>query len=116
MSRQQVEQLLNLQPYDFKALTDTTQVLTYVYRVRDRKTFEHLTSPHNGRTSVGKYVQLHVTYSKDSSKVVHLESCSNCPDNLVHVSKLNMNLGKMFTFVTVTLPVILVYIGIKEAQ
>jgi hypothetical protein len=116
MNRHQVEEILKLQPYDFKALTDTSQVLTYVYRVHDRKTFEHLTHPHNGRPSIGKYVQLHVTYSIDSSKVIHLESCSNCPDNLVHVSKMNMNLGKIFSFVTVTLPVILVYIGLKEAQ
>lgn len=116
MTRQEVERTLLLTPYDFKALTDSTLVLTYVYRVHDRKTLEHMTKPHNGRKSLGKYVQLHVTYSKDSSKVTHLESCSNCPDNLVHVSKFNVNIGKVVTFITVTLPVILVYIGLKEQQ
>ncbi len=113
MTRDQVEHTLGLQPYDIKEYTDTSHVFTYIYRVHDRKTLSHLTKRTNGRKSLGKYVQLHVAYSLDN-KVTHIQTCSTCPDNLVTISKLNINMGKVFTFITVTLPVVLVYIGLKD--
>lgn len=110
MSRVEVENTLKLQPYDIKAITDTSNVFTYIYRVNDRRTLSFATTALNGRNSRGKYVQLFVTYSLDDT-VVSIESCSMCPDNLVTRSKIDFE--KVFVFLTVTLPVILIFIGVK---
>ena len=110
MSRVEVENTLKLQPYDIKAISDTSNVFIYIYRVNDRKTLSFNTTSLNGRNSRGKYVQLFVTYSMDDT-VVSIESCSMCPDNLVTRSKIDFE--KVFVFLTVTLPVLLIYIGVK---
>lgn len=114
MTRQQVEEKLDLEPYNLKAHTDTTNVYTYVYRVNDRKTLSFYTRKKNGKESIGKYTQLYVAYSTKTNKVVHIESCDDCTDNLVTTSK--VDIGKVFTFISVSLPVILVYIGLKSGN
>jgi hypothetical protein len=43
--------------------------------------------------------------------VLLIESCNHCPDNLVHYSKVDFE--KVFAFVTLTLPIILIAIGLK---
>jgi outer membrane protein assembly factor BamE (lipoprotein component of BamABCDE complex) len=110
MSKEKVEEVLGLKPYDLKANTDSTTIFIYVYRVVDRRTISIFTKPMNGRKSVGKYVQLEVTYSKDN-KVMGIESCNLCPDNLVTNSKIDFQ--RIFALVTITLPIILVFIGLK---
>ena len=110
MTRAQVEEILDLQPYDLKGSTDSTTTLIYIYRVNDRKTLSFATKPDNGRHSIGKYVQLEVTYSNDK-KVISFQSCNLCPDNLVTTSKIDIE--KIIAFVTVTLPVLLVYFGLQ---
>jgi hypothetical protein len=110
MSKSQVEEILGIQPYDVKAYTDTSNVFIYVYRVTERKTISFNTRPMNGPTRLGKYVQLNVAYSKDG-KVISIESCTLCPDNLVTKSQIDFE--KIFAFVTVTLPVLLIYFGWK---
>jgi hypothetical protein len=111
MTQAEVEETLGIRPYDLKAVTDTSIVLIYVYRVTDRKTLSFLTRPTNGRKSTGKYVQLEVAYSSDG-RVTNIHSCNLCPDNLVAKSKVDIE--KIIAFITVTLPVILVYIGLQE--
>jgi hypothetical protein len=109
MTKNEVDESLGVQPYDIKAKTDTSLVLIYVYRTIDRRTLAFNTKPTNGRKSTGKYVQLEVTYSADN-KVIKMESCNLCPDNLIKTSRIDFE--KVFTFVTVTLPVLLVFFGI----
>ena len=111
MSKEEVEKTLSLSPYNLKATTDTSDVFIYVYRVKDRKTLYLNTKPRNGRESLGKYVQLAVAYSKDD-KVINIESCNMCPDNLENVTKIDFE--KIVLFVTATLPVILIYLGLKN--
>jgi len=111
MSKTEVEQILGLTPYDLKAYTDTSSVFIYIYRTTDRKTLSFYTKFVNGRKAIGKYVQLQITYSK-KDKVINIESCNMCPDNLVRIDKINFN--NIFVFVTVTLPVLLIYIGLKK--
>ncbi len=89
MTKDEVEKELDLQPYDLKAYTDSTNVFTYVYRTVDRRTLSFYTKKKNGRKAIGKYVQLHVAYSKKNNKAVLIESCSDCPDNLVSTSKVD---------------------------
>ena len=113
MTKNEVDEALGVKPYDIKALTDTSTVLIYVYRVIDRRTLAFNTKPTNGKKSTGKYVQMEVTYSPDN-KVIKMESCNLCPDNLVKKSRIDFE--KVFTFVAVTLPVLLVFFGIASEQ
>jgi len=110
MSKAQVEEKLGVQPYDLKAFTDTSSEFIYVYRVTDRKTLSFNTKPVNGKRVIGKYLKLMVAYSK-SDKVINIESCNLCPDNLVTTKKIDFE--KLILFTTVTLPVILLYFGLK---
>ncbi|MBL0048233.1 MAG: hypothetical protein IPP32_09095 [Bacteroidetes bacterium] len=110
MSKDEVEKTLGLQPYDLKSVSDTATVFIYVYRVTDRKTLSIDTQPVNGRSALGKYIQLAVSYSKEN-KVIHVESCTLCPDNLSNTKKLDVQ--KLIVFLTITLPVILVFIGLN---
>jgi hypothetical protein len=111
MSKAEVEATLNIKPYNLKAYTDSGSVFIYVYRAPDRKTFSIYTKPSNGHKSKGRYVQLEVAYSK-KDKVTGITSCNLCPDYLEIDSVINW--GDVFTFATVTLPVILIYIGLKK--
>ena len=111
MCKEEVEKILGVQPYDLKAFTDTTTIFIYVYRVYDRKTVSFFTKPTNGYKGLGKYVQLMVGYSKED-RSISIESCSLCPDNLVVKNKIDFE--KIFAFVTVTLPLILIYAGLSK--
>ena len=111
MSRTQVEAVLGVKPYDIKVYNDTSNVFIYVYRVTDRRTLAFDTKPLNGKEAIGKYVQLAVAYSKDD-KVISIESCSLCPDNLVTTKKIDFD--KIIIFVTITLPVLLLYFGLQK--
>jgi outer membrane protein assembly factor BamE (lipoprotein component of BamABCDE complex) len=111
MTRTQVEEILGIPPYDLKARTDTSIVFIYVYRVTERKTFSFHTKPLNGKKAMGKYVQLAVTYSKND-RVLGIESCNLCPDNLVTTSKIDF--GEVLVFFTVTLPILLIYFGLQK--
>ncbi len=110
MSKAQVEAHLGIQPYDIKMYNDTSIVFIYIYRVTDRRTFSFNTQPVNGKESIGKYVQLDITYSMED-KVTSIETCRICPDNLINTSKIKFD--KILLFVTVTLPVILIYLGVQ---
>ena len=109
MSRMEVEDILGIKPYNLKAYNDTSNVFIYVYRVIDRKTLSFNTKPANGKETTGKYVQLEVSYNKDD-KVIKIESCNLCPDNLVNTSKIDF--GKVIVFVTITLPALLIFFGL----
>jgi hypothetical protein len=109
MSKAQVEDTLGIQPYDLKSKTDTSTVFIYIYRVTDRRTIYLITGPVNGKKSIGKYVQLFVGYSKDD-KVISIESCSVCADNLV--TRSNLDFEKLFVFVTVTLPILVLFLKV----
>jgi hypothetical protein len=111
MTREHVENILGVEPYNLKAYTDTSSVFIYVYRVSERRTLSFLVRQRNGQVKLGKYMQLFVGYSK-SNEVISIESCTICPDNLVTKSKVNFE--KLFDFVTVTLPVILIYVGLTK--
>jgi hypothetical protein len=111
MSRAQVEDILGVAAYDLKARNDTSIVLIYVYRVTDRRTISFYTKPTNGKDAIGKYVQLDVAYSNDD-KVIRIESCDLCPDNLVSTSKIDFE--RVLLFVTVTLPLTLVFFGLRN--
>ncbi len=110
MTKEQVEEILGVAPYDIKASNDSNRSYIYVYRLTDRRTLSFHTQPTNGKEVIGKYMQLQVAYSY-ANKVTKIESCSTCLDNLVNTKKLDFQ--KLIVFVTITLPVILVFIGLN---
>jgi hypothetical protein len=111
MSKEQVEDSLGIQPYNLKSYNDTSNVFIYVYRLIDRRTIYFNTKPVNGKKATGKYMQLEVAYSMDD-KVINIESCTLCEDNLVTTSK--VDIGKVIVFITVTLPLLLIYFGLEK--
>lgn len=114
MTKEQVDQRLTIIPYDLKAYTDTSEVFIYVYRTNERRTLSLYTKKKNGREALGKYVQLFVTYSKRNGKVVKIESCSDCPNDLSHNIKIDFE--KIILFTTATLPAVLIYFGLKDGN
>jgi hypothetical protein len=110
MTKIEVEKQLGIEPYDIKSVADSNNVYIYMYRVNDRKTLYLSTKPVNGKKVMGRYLQLTATFSKED-KLTKIESCNN-DDNLVTVNKINVD--KIILFVTVTLPIILVYLGLKN--
>lgn len=110
MTKDEVEKELGIQPYNVKLVNDTMNVFIYVYRVIDRRTLSLYTKPVNGKRAEGKYLQLSAAFTKDGV-LINMESCIECPDDLVSTSKIDFQ--KITMFITVTLPVILIYIGLK---
>lgn len=109
MSKEEVSGTLNIKPYYLKALTDTQSVLLYKYRVNDRAVAPFLIKENNGKTVKGKYVNLMVTYNI-YDKAIKLESCNKCDESAIEEKKFDVN--KLATFLTVTLPLVLVFLGI----
>jgi outer membrane protein assembly factor BamE (lipoprotein component of BamABCDE complex) len=110
MTKAEVEEVLGVGPYDLKAYSDSSRTLIYVYRVDDRRTLSLLTNEHNGKATLGKYVQLNVTYS-NVGKMVAIETCSMCPDNMVGVTKIDFE--KLLGFMMVTVPALLILVGVQ---
>lgn len=112
MTKEEVSQTLNSKPYNLKLLTDTQTVLLYKYRVNDRATVPFLLKENNGKSVRGKYANLVVTYGKNGQST-RIESCNKCDETAVEQTKIDFN--KVITFLTVTLPVVLVFLGFKFA-
>ncbi|MDP1803079.1 MAG: hypothetical protein Q8L81_17085 [Bacteroidota bacterium] len=113
MTKEEISQALDTKPYNFKLLTDTVSVLLYKYRVTDRAVIPFLLKENNGKSVRGKYVNLMVTYDATSGKSTRIESCSDCDETEIQEKKFDID--KVITFLTVTLPVVLVFLGIKFA-
>ena len=110
MTKEEVSRALNSKPYNLKLLTDTATILLYKYRVNDRATFPFLLKENNGKQVLGNYANLLVTYNKKGVST-KIENCTDCDLTTVEEKKLDIN--KIVTFLTVTLPVVLVFLGIK---
>jgi hypothetical protein len=111
MTKEEVSKTLNVSPYDLKAITDSTETLIYKYRVTDRRTIPFLMKPNNGTSVTGKYVDLFITFSKEG-KAINIESCSDCEKTDEKRMKIDFN--KIITFITVTTPALLIYLGLAN--
>ncbi|MBL7911245.1 MAG: hypothetical protein JNJ41_09355 [Bacteroidia bacterium] len=112
MSKEEVSTALNVKPYYLKSLVDTQSVLMYKYRVTDRAVLPFLLKENNGKSVKGKYVNLMVSYNIHE-KATKIESCNKCDESAIEEKKFDVN--KLVTFLTVTLPVVLVFLGIQYA-
>lgn len=110
MTKEEVSKVLNSKPYNLKLLTDSVNILLYKYRVNDRATFPFLLKENNGKQVLGNYANLLVTYNK-KGLATKIENCTDCDLSTIEEKRLDIN--KIVTFLTVTLPVVLVFLGIK---
>jgi hypothetical protein len=110
MTKDDVAQALDVQPYYLYSMTDSTTVLLYKYRVTDRTTLPILLKQNNGKSVLGKYINLLVTYNSKGLST-KLETSTTCDITTVATDKLNIS--EVITFITVTLPVVLLFVGIK---
>lgn len=109
MSKDEVSRALDLKPYYLKSLTDTQSIYLYKYRVTDRAVLPFLLKENNGKSVKGKYVNLMISYNI-YDKATKIESCNKCDESSIEEKKFDFN--KLTTFLTVTLPVVLVFLGI----
>ncbi len=110
MSLQTVNAKLGIQPYDIY-IYDSTGNRSYIYKYRttDRKTVPFLLKETNGRKSIGKYMDLVAYY--DSVDVAYRFE-SKPTDSKLDEKRLNVN--TIVTIITVIVPTVLVYLGIKK--
>ena len=107
---EEVTQVLGIPPYNFIFANDTETVLLYKYRVRDRITVPFFLRETNGKQVRGRYVNLKVTFNRGGHSV-RMESCDDCDKSIAREKKVDFN--KIMNVLTVTLPVVLVFLGIK---
>ncbi len=113
MNKEEVSTVLGNPPYNFISLSDSGDYkLLYKYRVTDRAVVPLFVSGTNGKPIKGKYINLVVTYDKEG-KVKSMESCMECDETIIKEKKVDFN--KVMTFLSVTLPAVLIFIGLQSA-
>ncbi len=110
MTKEEVSKTLGIPPYDLKSVTDSGTVYIYKYRTTDRKTFPLNMKKTNGKKSIGKWVDLFVTYDLDG-KAKTITSCSECGETKLGENKFDIK--TIVIMVTVIIPSVLVYLGLK---
>lgn len=111
MTKEEVTKTLGIPPYDLKSVSDTETVYIYKYRTTDRNTVPFLMNKTNGVKSKGKWVDLFVYYNKDG-KLKSVISCSNREETKVTEKKVDFS--SILLLITVTLPAVLVYLGLRK--
>jgi len=112
-TKAEVSQILGIPPYNVVSVYDAGTVLLYKYRVKDRATLPFLLKGNNGKEALGKYVNLIVSYDT-AGRVVYNQTCSECDKTIEEKNKLDID--KVVSLVTVTVPAILIFLGLKSAQ
>ena len=111
MTKEEVSKTLGIPPYDLKTESDSETVYIYKYRTTDRKTLPLLMNKTNGVKAKGKWVDLFVSYGQNGL-VKDIRSCSDCEKVTVKEKKLDIN--SIIMLVTITIPSILVYVGLQR--
>ena len=113
MTKDSVSKILGIPPYNLVSMNDTGEtVLLYKYRVTNRQMVPFFLKPTNGRAVRGKYVNLLVTYNAEG-KLIALESCVDCDETIIEEKKIDKD--KIVTLITVTLPAVMIYLGLRTA-
>ena len=106
----EVNSLLVSKPYDlyiFDSLGNKSYI--YKYRVTDRKTVPFLLKENNGKEITGRYMDL-VAYFTSFDTLYKLESRPT--DSEIKEKRVNIN--NVLTFLTVTVPSVLLVLGITK--
>jgi hypothetical protein len=112
MTYSEVNQLLKINPYDVVVIDSTGQkTLIYKYRTTDRKTVPMFLKPANGKEIWGKYRDLyaHFTPTDTLFKMYSVDTDSELKEK-------RLDINGIITFMTVTVPAVLILLGIKQSQ
>ncbi|MFI5203505.1 MAG: hypothetical protein ACHQF2_03325 [Flavobacteriales bacterium] len=110
MTQKMVDSIVALKPYDLVSIDkEGNRTMLYKYRVTDRRTLPFLLRDTNGFEYKGKFADLLVTYNH-ADTVVCLESKGS--DSEIKTKKLDIN--ALITLVSITVPSVLVYLGLKS--
>lgn len=113
MTKDEVSQVLGISPYNLVSVNDTGEtVLLYKYRVANRAMVPFFLKPTNGKTIRGKYVNLLVTYDAEG-KVKSMETCVDCDETIIEEKRIDPD--KIVTLITVTLPAVMIYLGLQTS-
>src|ERR1051325_9849787 len=107
MTKEQVAQVLDIEPYYIKMITDTATILLYKYRVMERRTLSIAIQPKNGIETRGKFVTLLVTYNKNGF-AKKIESCISCDETIIPKRRIPPEVW--LPVLTITLPVKFVFL------
>lgn len=109
MTLNEVNTLLKLKPYDLRSLDSLgNKVLIYKYRLTDRRTVPLFLKDTNGKEISSKFMDLYCTFNSKNI-LVKLESKSSNSE----LKEQRLNINSVLTFLTVTAPAFLVYLGIS---
>jgi len=110
MTLAQVNQNLTSKPYDINTYDSLgSKSYIYKYRVADRATVPLFLKENNGKTVRGKYMDL-VTFFSVNDTLIKFESR---PSDNAHEEK-KIDLDKIITFFSVTVPALLVLLGLQN--
>lgn len=110
MTKEEVSKTLGIPAYDLKSLTDSSTVYIYKYRTTDRQVIPLNMKKTNGRKAKGKWVDLFIVYNREG-KATSITSCSDCEETRLKENKIDIN--TIIMVVTVVIPSLLVYFGLK---
>lgn len=111
MHRDTVSKVLGIEPYDIKLITDSITEIIYKYRTTDRKTIPFFMNKTNGIKAKGKWGNLLITYDA-SDTVLKIEACPSCGKTFISEKKFDYT-PIITTISSISLPAILIYLGIK---
>ena len=107
MHYKEVNSVLATGPYDLKSIDSLgNRTLIYKYRVTDRRTLPFLLKENNGQSIRGKFVDLYATFNvKDTLKDLYAMRSES------ELKEKKLNINTLLTFLTVTAPAFLIYLG-----
>jgi hypothetical protein len=112
MTKDSVEKIIGIQPYDFKSLTNDDYVLVYRYRTVIRSVVPLFIRATNGKTIRGRWEDIFITYGKDD-RVKDISSCAQC--EVKQLAKATYDITSILsTMATLALPVVLVFLGLHK--
>lgn len=112
MTMDTVNSRLGILPYDINVYDSSgNHSYIYKYRTTDRKTVPFLLKETNGRKTMGKYVDL-VAYFDSTNVAYRFESRTT--DSKLDEKRLNVS--TIVTIITVIVPTVLVYLGVKKSE
>lgn len=111
-SLKEVNEVLVSKPYDINTYDSLgSKSYVYKYRVTDRKTVPFFVRENNGKEVRGKYMDL-IVYLSPNDTVIKFESRAS--DSGLEEKKININ--NIIQFFSVTVPAILILVGISQTN
>lgn len=109
MSLNEVNKTLEIRPYDLIKIDSAgNRTLMYKYRLTDRRTVPLFLKDTNGKEIRAKFSDLYCTFDKNEILVKMYTQKSES-----ELKEHRLNINSLLTFMTVTAPAVLIYLGIN---